>query len=124
MMGYLPPPLAPAMFHRQARRATNKVMNVAVPTVKGPSRQGSIAGAPVSEIYSVGVLSSGSAFNMTAWSYGDQVDIAVLSDDRTFNDTPEAADAMTHAFAELRREAGLTDDAHVTEAAAAAASAN
>jgi diacylglycerol O-acyltransferase / wax synthase len=116
MMGYLPPPLAPAMFHRQARRAANRVMNVAVSTVRGPSRQGTIAGAPVSEIYSVGVLSSGSAFNMTAWSYGDQVDIAVLSDDRTFNDTREAAEAMIHAFAELQREAGLNGDANVAEA--------
>jgi hypothetical protein len=76
-------------------------MNVAVSTVRGPSSPGNIAGAAVSEIYSVGVLSSGSAFNMTAWSYDDHVDIAVLSDDRTFNDTAEATAAMVHAFEEL-----------------------
>ena len=53
-------------------------MNVAVSNVPGPRERGHIGGAPVSEIYSVGVLSPGSAFNMTVWSYVDQLDIAVL----------------------------------------------
>ena len=61
----------------------------------------------MSEIYSVGVLSAGSAFNMTVWSYVDQVDIAVLSDDQTFDDMHEATDAMVHAFDELRVACGL-----------------
>ncbi|MGE4363111.1 MAG: WS/DGAT domain-containing protein, partial [Mycolicibacterium sp.] len=60
-----------------------------------------------SEIYSVGVLSAGSAFNMTVWSYVDQVDIAVLSDDRTFDEPHEATSAVTRAFDELRRACGL-----------------
>ena len=81
-------------------------MNVAVSNVPGPRERGHIGGAPVSEIYSVGVLSAGSAFNMTVWSYVDQVDIAVLSDDRTFDDTHEATDAMVHAFGEIRARAG------------------
>ena len=82
MMDYLPPPLAPALFRRQGgRTAHNKLMNVAVSNVPGPRERGHIGGAPVSEIYSVGALSAGSAFNMTVWSYVDQVDIAVLSDD-------------------------------------------
>lgn len=68
---------------------------------------GHIGGAPVTEIYSVGVLSAGSAFNMTVWSYVDQVDIAVLSDDATFDDPHEATDAMVSAFGELRRVCGL-----------------
>ncbi len=61
-------------------------MNVAISNVPGPRQRGHIGGAPVSEIYSVGVLSAGSAFNMTVWSYVDQLDIAVLSDDSTFTD--------------------------------------
>jgi hypothetical protein len=76
------------MFRRQARRAAhNRLMNVAVSNVPGPRTRGHIGGAPVSGIYSVGVLSAGSAFNMTVWSYVDQLDIAVLSDDQTFKDT-------------------------------------
>ncbi len=96
-------------------------MNVAISNVPGPRERGHIGGAPVSEIYSVGVLSAGSAFNMTVWSYVDQLDIAILSDDRTFTDTHEATDAMVHAFDELRQACGLPRvDARVDTAMAPA----
>jgi diacylglycerol O-acyltransferase / wax synthase len=122
MMEYLPPPLAPAMFRRQAEHAAhNRLMNVAISNVPGPRQRGHIGGAPVSEIYSVGVLSAGSAFNMTVWSYVDQLDIAVLSDDHTFNDTHEATDAMIHAFGEIRRACGLSEPTPVGTAMAPAA---
>ena len=125
MMAYLPPPLAPAMFRRQGRRtAHNKLMNVAVSNVPGPRQRGHIGGAPVSEIYSVGVLSAGSAFNMTVWSYVDQLDIAVLSDDKTFNDVHEATDAMTHAFGQIRHAAGLQGEPTMVDTAMAPATAN
>ncbi|SEH71658.1 Diacylglycerol O-acyltransferase [Mycolicibacterium rutilum] len=108
MMEYLPPPLAPALFRWQsARAAHNRVMNVAISTVPGPREHGHVGGARVTEIYSVGVLSAGSAFNMTVWSYVDQVDISVLSDDATFGDVHEATDAMIHGLSEIRRAAGL-----------------
>jgi diacylglycerol O-acyltransferase len=108
-MNYLPPPLAPALFRWQSKRtAHNRVMNVAVSSVAGPREQGHVGGARVSEIYSVGVLSAGSAFNMTVWSYVDQVDISVLSDDQTFDDVHEATDAMVHGLAEIRAAAGLS----------------
>jgi diacylglycerol O-acyltransferase len=111
MMEYLPPPVAPAAFRWQSKRAArNKLMNVAVSNVAGPREQGHFGGAPVTEIYSVGILSPGSAFNMTVWSYFDQVDISVLSDDRTFHDVHEATDAMIHGFAEIRGAAGLSGD--------------
>jgi len=125
MMEYLPPPLAPAMFRAQAKRAShNRLMNVAVSNVPGPRRRGHVGGAPVSEIYSVGVLSAGSAFNMTVWSYVDQLDIAVLSDDATFKDTHEATDAMIHAFAEIRRACGLAEPTIVDTAMAPATAAS
>jgi WS/DGAT/MGAT family acyltransferase len=121
MMEYLPPPLAPAMFRLQAKRAAhNRLMNVAVSNVPGPRERGHIGGAPVSEIYSVGVLSAGSAFNMTVWSYVDQVDIAVLADDHTFKDPHEATDAMVHAFGEIRRACGLAEPTTVGTAMAPA----
>ncbi|MGX9792872.1 WS/DGAT/MGAT family O-acyltransferase [Mycobacterium sp. MMS18-G62] len=125
MMDYLPPPLAPAMFRAQSKRAShNRLMNVAVSNVPGPRRRGHIGGAPVSEIYSVGVLSAGSAFNMTVWSYVDQLDIAVLSDDATFKDTHEATDAMIHAFSEIRRACGLAEPITVDTAMAPASAAS
>ena len=123
IMEYLPPQLSPALFRWQSRRtARNKIMNVAISNVPGPRQRGHIGGAPVSEIYSVGVLSAGSAFNMTVWSYVDQLDIAVLSDDRTFKDPHEATDAMVHAFGEIRRACGLAE-ATTVETAMAPASA-
>ncbi|MEN3320294.1 MAG: diacylglycerol O-acyltransferase / wax synthase [Mycobacterium sp.] len=110
MMEYLPPQLTAALFRWQSKRAAhNRIMNVAVSNVPGPRERGHIGGAPVSEIYSVGVLSAGSAFNMTVWSYVDQLDIAVLSDNQTFNDIHEATDAMIHAFGEIRRACGLAE---------------
>jgi diacylglycerol O-acyltransferase len=108
MMEYLPPSFAPPLFRWQSARASsNSIMNVAVSNVPGPRERGHVGGAPVTEIYSVGILSSGSAFNMTVWSYVDQVDISILSDDQTFDDVHEATDAMIHGLAEIRRAAGL-----------------
>jgi WS/DGAT/MGAT family acyltransferase len=110
MMEYLPPPLTPALFRWQSKRAAhNMIMNVAVSSVPGPREHGHVGGATVSEIYSIGVLSAGSAFNMTVWSYVDQVDISVLSDDRTFDDVHDATDAMIHGLAEIRGAAGLSE---------------
>jgi diacylglycerol O-acyltransferase / wax synthase len=121
MMEYLPPPVTPAVFRWQSKRAAHSpIMNVAVSNVPGPRQRGHIGGAPVGEIYSVGVLSPGSAFNMTVWSYVDQLDIAVLSDDRTFKDPHEATDAMIHAFGEIRRACGLSDPTTVETAMAPA----
>lgn len=120
-MEYLPPPLAPGIFRRQSHLAHNKNFNVAISNVPGPRERGHIGGAPVSEIYSVGVLSAGSAFNMTVWSYVDQVAIAVLSDDQTFDDVHEATDAMIRGFVETRRAAGLSAELTAVGAAIAQA---
>lgn len=108
MMEYLPPPLTPPMLRWQSKRAAhNRLMNLAVSTVPGPRERGHVGGAPGTEIYSIGVLSPGSAFNMTVWSYVEQVDISILSDDQTFDDIHEATDAMIHGLSEIRSAAGL-----------------
>ncbi|OBF03926.1 diacylglycerol O-acyltransferase [Mycobacterium sp. ACS4054] len=108
MMGYLPTAVAPAAFRWLGRRdAPNKLMNVAVSSVVGPRERGHFGGAAVSEIYSTGVLSPGAPVNITVWSYVDQLGVAVLTDDQTFNDAHEATDAISAAFAELRAAAGI-----------------
>jgi diacylglycerol O-acyltransferase / wax synthase len=122
MMNYLPTAFAPAMFRQQAARAArNSVMNVPVSNVPGPHERGEIGGAPVTEFYSTGVLSAGAAVNITVWSYVDQLDIAVLSDDRTFDDVHDATDAIVHAFAEIRSAAGLTGSLSAVSTAMASA---
>ena len=122
LMEYLPPAFAPALFRLQSRRtAHSPIMNVAVSNVPGPRERGHIGGAPVTEIYSIGILSAGSAFNMTVWSYVDQVDISILSDDQTFDDVHEATDAMIHGLAEIRHAAGLPAELTPVETAMAPA---
>jgi diacylglycerol O-acyltransferase / wax synthase len=109
MMAYLPPAIAPAAFRYLGRRdAPNKMMNVAVSSVAGPRQRGHFGGAPVSEIYSTGVLSPGAPVNITVWSYVDQLGVAVLTDDKTFTDPHEATDALSEAFVELHAAAGLS----------------
>ncbi|OBJ50345.1 diacylglycerol O-acyltransferase [Mycobacterium sp. 1423905.2] len=103
LMAYLPAAIAPAAFRWLARReGPNKMMNVAVSSVMGPRERGHFGGAPVSEIYSTGVLSPGAPVNITVWSYADRLDIAVLTDDQTFDDAHDATDALCSAFEELR----------------------
>jgi diacylglycerol O-acyltransferase len=103
MMNYLPAAIAPAAFRWVGRRqAQNKIMNVAVSSVIGPRKRGHFGGAPVSEIYSTGVLSPGAPVNITVWSYADKLGIAVLTDDQTFKDAHDATDALSAAFDELR----------------------
>ena len=108
---YLPPAVAPAAFRWASKRELqSKALNVPISNVRGPRERGRFGGATISEIYSVGPLIAGSGMNITVWSYVDQINISVLTDDRTLNDTHEATDAMMHAFTEIRRAAGLSDE--------------
>lgn len=105
---YLPPPLAPSGFRRLAQRETeNGLYNVSISNVRGPQQRGSIGGATISELYSVGPLTLGCGLNITVWSYVDQLNISILTDDRTLADAHEATEAMLAGFAELRQAAGL-----------------
>jgi WS/DGAT/MGAT family acyltransferase len=110
-MGYLPPPVAPAMFRYQARRVESaSVMNLTISNVPGPRERGRIGGGTISEIYSVGPLVAGSGMNITVWSYVDQLNISVLTDDLTVDDPHEVTDAMIRAFAEIRSAAGFSGE--------------
>jgi diacylglycerol O-acyltransferase / wax synthase len=118
MMTYLPTAVAPSAFRWLSKRdGRNTMMNVAVSNVPGPRVRGHFGGAPVSEIYSTGVLSLGAPVNITVWSYVDQMGIAVLTDDRTFGDVHEATDALVRAFAEIHSAAGLSEELEVVAAA-------
>lgn len=115
---YLPPIAGQATFRwLSRRRAPNQLINVIVSSVAGPRHRGRIAGAVVSDIYSVGPVAAGVGLNMTVWSYVDHLNISVLSDDQTFKDTHEVTDAMIHAFADIRSAAGFP--AMLTEVATA-----
>jgi diacylglycerol O-acyltransferase len=106
---YLPPPLAQFAFRRMSLSDTqNKLYNLPISNVPGPRARGSIAGAALSELYSVGPLTAGSGINITVWSYVDLIAISVIADDWTLHDPHEATDAMLRAFAAIRSAAGLS----------------
>lgn len=110
---YLPPSVAPQVFRWLSKReAQTKLLNLPISNVPGPRERGHFSGATVSEIYSVGPLVAGSGMNITVWSYVDQLNISVLTDDLTLDDPHEATEAMIHSFAEIRGGAGLS--AHLT----------
>src|SRR6202000_3098934 len=119
LMAYLPTAIAPAAFRWLGHRdAPNKMMNVAVSSVAGPRQRGHFGGAPVSEIYSTGVLSPGAPVNITVWSYVDRLGIAVLTDDETFTDPHEATGALAASFTELCSAAGVSAQAASTASSA------
>jgi diacylglycerol O-acyltransferase / wax synthase len=117
---YLPPVAAQALFRWLAKKdGQNKVLNLPISNVPGPKERGRVGGALVTEIYSVGPLTTGSGLNITVWSYVDQLNISVLSDGVTLDDPHELTDAMIAAFVEIRSAAGLSEALTVVETAMA-----
>jgi WS/DGAT/MGAT family acyltransferase len=113
-MAYIPPALAPAAFAWMSQRdAQNKLFNIPISNVPGPRERGRLAGATLTEFYSVGPLSPGCGMNVTVWSYVDQLNISILCDDVTTTDPHLATDAMVEAFSEIRFAAGYA--AEITE---------
>jgi WS/DGAT/MGAT family acyltransferase len=77
----LPLPVLKAIgriFVRQVR-AGRSPNNVTISNVPGPRSPLFIDGAPVEAFYSVGPLMSGTGLNITAWSYVDQLNVAILA---------------------------------------------
>lgn len=108
-LNYLPPSMTPSAFRWQSKRVESSlIMNLTVSNVPGPRERGSFGGAVISEIYSVGPLVAGSGMNVTVWSYVDQLNVSVLTDDLTTDDPHEMTEAMVRAFVELRGAAGLS----------------
>ena len=84
---YFPPAPAQALFRWLANEdGQNKVLNPPISNVPGPREHGRVGGALVTEFYSVEPLTTGSGLNITVWSYVDQLDVSVLSDDATLAD--------------------------------------
>lgn len=115
---YMPPAPVEAMFKWLSHQdGQNKVLNLNISNVPGPQERGKVGGATVTEIYSVGPITTGSGLNITVWSYVDQLNISVLSDDATVDDPHEVTDGMVEEFREIRRVAGLSDKLTVVESA-------
>ena len=111
LVDYLPTIAAPPAFRWLSKRSgRNRLFNLPISNVPGPRERGGFGGAPVSEIYSAGPLPPGCGINITVWSYVDQLNVSVIADDRTLDDTHEVTDAMFHAFSEIRSASGLSEE--------------
>ena len=107
---YFPPGPSESLFRWLASRdGQNKVLNLPISNVPGPREHGRVGGALVTEIYSVGPLTTGSGLNITVWSYVDQLNVSVLADGATVDDPHEVTEAVMDELIEIRRAAGLSD---------------
>ena len=119
---YAPPAVSESLFRRSAARTgRSKMFNFHISNVPGPRQRGRVDGTLVTEIYSVGPLMAGVAVNITVWSYADQLNISVLTDDVVVRDPHEVTEAMMEAFVQIRRAAGMSEDLTTVELAMAPA---
>ena len=115
---YMPPAPVEAAFKWLSNQdGQNKVLNLNISNVPGPRERGKVGGATVTEIYSVGPITTGSGLNITVWSYVDQLNISVIADDATVDDPHEVTDGMLAEFRDIRRVAGLSEELTVVETA-------
>jgi len=84
------------------------MQNLVVSNVPGPREHEHVAGATISEFYSVGPLVAGSGLNITVWSYAGQLNMSVLADAETVNDAHEVTEALLREFAEIASAAGVS----------------
>jgi diacylglycerol O-acyltransferase len=107
-LAYMPPVLSQKLSGWLARSdAHNKMQNLVVSNVPGPREHVRVAGATITEFYSVGPLVAGSGLNITVWSYADQLNISVLADAATLADAHEVTEALIHEFSAIGSAAGI-----------------
>jgi len=117
---YMPPAGMEALFRWLSKiDGQNKVLNLNISNVPGPREYGRVGGALVTELYSVGPVTTASGLNITVWSYVDQLNISVLSDRQSVDDAHEVTRAMLDEFVEIRRAAGLSEKLTIVEKAMA-----
>lgn len=117
---YMPPAPVEAMFRwLSTKDGQNKVLNLNISNVPGPRDRGEVGDAVVTEIYSVGPLTTTSGLNITVWSYVDQLNISVIADGATVDDPHEVTDAILADFRKIRGVVGLPEELTVVESAMA-----
>ena len=90
-----------AWAHSHLSNITPPPLNVVISSVPGPRRPLRFGPAVIDAIYSVGPILEGIGLNLTAWSYGDALYVAVLGSPASVPDPWLIADALAPALAEL-----------------------
>ncbi len=109
---YTPPPLLKAFMRTYSRRRFadrhRPPQNLVVSNVPGPRTPLHVAGARLTDLFSVGPILEGMALNVTVWSYVDRMNVSVLADRERFPALHDLTDAMA---AELAAYVDLADRA-------------
>jgi diacylglycerol O-acyltransferase len=93
-----PAPMGAAMrFYSRTKAASRHPApcNVIVSNVPGPREEATVAGARLTDLFSVGPILEGIGLNVTAWSYVDRMNLSLLS-------CPELVADLAPLVAELR----------------------
>lgn len=77
------------------------MINLVVSNVAGPRQQLFVAGARIDAIYSVGPILESVGLNLTAWSYGDRLNVGVLACRDQVPDAHRIAEGLETALEEL-----------------------
>jgi WS/DGAT/MGAT family acyltransferase len=102
-----PPFLSRAVFSRLPTRLMRAgrppQANVIVSSVPGARERLYYGETPLAEFYSVGPLLEGIGLNVTVWSYGDALSVAVLADRDLVRDAWEVVEDLRAAFEALAK---------------------
>lgn len=85
------------------------MINLVVSNVPGPREHLHIAGARIDDIYSVGPILESVGLNVTAWSYGDQLNVSAMACRDHIPDLHQITDGLEAALAELEAATGRSD---------------
>lgn len=77
-------------------------VNMVISNVPGPREALYIAGAKLVDFFSVGPVLEGMPLNVTAWSYRDRMNFAILASPRTCRDIRSLADHLPASLDDLR----------------------
>lgn len=108
---YTPAPLLKAFMRLYSRwRLANRhrpPINLVVSNVPGPPIPLYVAGARLTDLYSVGPVLEGAALNITVWSYQDRLQVAALGCRELLPRLHEVTDRMHAALDELADAVGV-----------------
>lgn len=80
--------------------------NLSISNVRGPSQPLAADGLEVEDFFSVGPCAPGAGLNITAWSYADRFNVAMLADPATGTDPWDILERLPRALEDLGAPAG------------------
>jgi WS/DGAT/MGAT family acyltransferase len=116
---FVPPVVSALLMSRVStflkKRGRPSQANLIISNVKGPTTRLFADRTPLQALYSIGPVLEGVGLNITAWSYGDQLNFSLLSDRKMLPDLWPLADGLRDSLAELTKLATERASAESTD---------